>query len=147
VAFLYHCLILLGGHFDFINFLRITSFISLLNSSINVHLLYLLFLATLLNFCTNFSIILYSCSTLFNSTIFTDLLSPLLNSVFNSARKSLIILSELQNIDLVSFYFWFILYFWELGLGFSMMSHVIITNCHINLSQSHYYMIMYHNGR
>ena len=65
-----------------------------LNSSINSLLSYSLSLATLLNICTNFSIILFSCSTFFNSITFIVLLSLLLNSFFRSMRNSSTIMNS-----------------------------------------------------
>ena len=60
------------------DFYLITSFISLLNSSINGLPSYSF--AAFLNFCINSSIIFDSCSTLYNSTIFIILLYFSLNS-------------------------------------------------------------------
>ena len=87
----YHFIILLERYFTSINFLWVTLFISLLNSLINSLLSKPLSLAALLNSYTNFSIFFDSCFTFFNSTNFTNLLSPFLNSYFRSVIKSLTI--------------------------------------------------------
>ena len=76
------------GYSTFINFLQITLFIPHLNYSLNSLLLYLFLLAALLNFCTNFSIVLLLCSNFFNSTTFIVLLFLLLNSFFELTRNS-----------------------------------------------------------
>ena len=40
-------------------------------------------------------------------------------------------MSELKTVDFVYFHFHFhVFYFSDLGLGFSMMSHMTVTNCH-----------------
>ena len=88
VALSYHCSILLREHFTSINFLLITLFIPLLNSSINDLPSYSLSLTALLNSYTNFSIVLLSCFTFFNSATFIISSSPPLNSFFKSDKNS-----------------------------------------------------------
>ena len=88
VAYLYHCSILVRGFSASINFLLIAPLISLLNSSINSLSLYLLLLATLQNSYTNSSIVLPPCSNFFNSTTFTNSLSPPPNSLFIVVKNS-----------------------------------------------------------
>ena len=60
----------------------------LLNSLISKHSLYLLPLAILLKSCTNSSIVLSSCSILFNSATFIDSSFPPPNSFLISAKNS-----------------------------------------------------------
>ena len=79
-ALSYYCSMLLEGHSASISFLLIILFISFLNSSTSSFPSYPLSLATLLNFYTNSSIILFPYSTFFNSTIFIISLSPPPNS-------------------------------------------------------------------
>ena len=86
VTLSYYCLMLLEDHSTSISFLLIILFIPLLNSSTNSLSLYLLLLTALLNFCTNFSIILFFYSTLFNSTTFIVLLFSLSNFFFGSTK-------------------------------------------------------------
>ena len=69
--------------------LLIVLFISLLNSSTNALLLYLLSLTAFQNFCTNFFIIFSLYSILLSSTTFTDFSSPPPNSFLNSNKNSL----------------------------------------------------------
>jgi len=76
VAYLYYCSILIGEHSDSISFCLITSFIPLLNSSINSLSSYLLPLVIFLNSYTSFSIVLLPYSIFFNSIIFIILLFP-----------------------------------------------------------------------
>lgn len=66
IAFLYYCSKFLVGYSTFVNFLFITLFILLLDSSTNGLPLYLLFLSTLLNFYTNSFIVLLSYFTIFS---------------------------------------------------------------------------------
>ena len=88
VACSYYCFMLVGGLSASINFLLIIPFISLLNSSINSLPLYPLPLAALLNSWINSSIVLPSCSNLFNSATFTDFSSPPPNSFLIAAKNS-----------------------------------------------------------
>ena len=88
MALSYYCLIEDGYHFKSISLWHTIPFISLLNSSTKSLLLYLLSLTTLLNFWTNSFIVLPLYYNLFNSTIFTISLSPLLKSFFISTRNS-----------------------------------------------------------
>ena len=67
---------------------HIAVLIPLLNSSTNDLLSYSLPLAALLNSYTNSSIVFPPYSSLFNSIIFTDSLSPSLNSFLISAKNS-----------------------------------------------------------
>ena len=78
---------LVGGLSTSINFLLITPFIPLLNSSTNSFPSYLLPLTTLLNSWTNSSIIFPSCSNFFNSATFTDSFSPPLNSFLMATKN------------------------------------------------------------
>ena len=84
----YHCLILFRSYSASINFLLITLFIPLLNSSTNSLSSHLLFLAILLNSCTNSFIVFSHYFTFFNSATFIILLSPLLDSSFKSNKSS-----------------------------------------------------------
>ena len=79
-------LILLENLFVSISFFLITPFIPCLNSSTDSLHLYPLSFTALLNFCTNFSIILLSYSAFFNFATFIVLSSPLLNSFFKSSK-------------------------------------------------------------
>ena len=72
----------------FINFLQITLFISLLNSSFQDCSSNPLFLTVFLNSYTKFFIFLFSCFAFFNSATLTNLLSSSLNSCFRLVRKS-----------------------------------------------------------
>ena len=87
-SLLNYCSILLDLHSDSMNLHQMTLFISLLNFSINGLLLCPLSLATLLNSCTNSSIISLLYSIFFNSAIFIVSSSLPPNSFFRSAQKS-----------------------------------------------------------
>ena len=87
IALSYHSPIVVGGLSASISFLLIPPFIPLLNSSINSLLSYSLPQATLLNSYTNSSIILPPCFNFFNSTTFTNSLSPPPNSFFIAIKK------------------------------------------------------------
>ena len=88
MAWLYHCSIELGYYLASISLHHIVVLISLLNSSTNGLFSYSLPLAVLLNSYTNSSIILPSCSSLFNSATFTDSLFPPLNFFPSSVKNS-----------------------------------------------------------
>jgi len=72
-----------------INFLIITLFISLLNSSTNALPLYPLFLTTLLNSCINFYIVFPPCYILLSSAILTNSSFYSLNYFLSSNKNSL----------------------------------------------------------
>ena len=74
-------------HSNFIIFCLITPFMPHLNSSINSLPLYSLSFITLLNFCTNSSIILLPYSTFFSSATLIVSSSPLPNSCFKSVKN------------------------------------------------------------
>ena len=77
-----------GDHSTSISLCIILLFIPFLNSSTRALLSYLLHLATLLNIWTNLFIIQEPCFSYSSFTTFADLLSPLLNSLFNAASSS-----------------------------------------------------------
>ena len=84
----YHCLIEPGYHLDFMSLWYIVALIPPLNSSTSSLLSYSLPLSALLNFCTNFSMVLFPCSNLFNSATFTDSSSPSPNFFLILAKNS-----------------------------------------------------------
>ena len=88
ITLLNQCSIVVSWLSASINFLLMLPFMPLLNSLISKHSLYLLPLATLLKSCTNFSIVLSSCSILFNSATFIYSSSPPPNSFLISAKNS-----------------------------------------------------------
>ena len=88
MVYSYYCSMIFRGLSIPISFLLITSFISLLNFSTKFCLSYSFPLTALLSSYTNSSIILFLCSTLFNSVIFVDLLSLLPNSFFSFTKNS-----------------------------------------------------------
>ena len=87
VALLNHCSIEPGQFSASISFSLIALFMPLLNSSISEHSSYSLSFATLLKSYMNSSIVLLSCSILFNSAIFIDSLSPPSNSLLISTKN------------------------------------------------------------